>query len=449
MSVTSSPTAPESRARRLAVTYHLYVFLDDFVLLYPVYALLFTDTGLSVAEISSLFVLWALSGLLLEVPSGVVADAVSRRLLLGAAPLFGALGFALWVAAPSYGAFAVGFLLWGVRGALQSGAAEALLYDELDRLGLAGRYGRLIGRATTTGLVAVLLATAVAAPVFAAGGYPAVGAASVLASLLCAVAGFALPEHRSTAAPAPVATAGAGTTGPAPGVGGGGVHRGDPTREGDPPDEVAEPSGWLAVLRAGLTEARTNPPVRRALLLLAVISGIWGGLEEYTSLLAGEVVAAPTVPLLVLLVWAGVMLGGLLTPVGQRLGRGWFAATVALAAGALAVGALSGRPSGFVLIALAYCALQMVGLVLDVRLQESISGPSRATVTSLAGLGTELITITLYGGYAFASGFAGHGGVVALCAVPYLVVAMVLVRVPGSGRSEPASRVASRAARTE
>lgn len=435
MSVTSSPTAPDSRARRLAVTYHLYVFLDEFVLLYPVYALLFTDTGLSVAEISSLFVLWSLSGIVLEVPSGVLADAVSRRLLLGTAPLFGALGFALWTVAPSYGAFALGFLLWGVRGALQSGAAEALLYDELDRLGLAGRYGQLIGRATATGLVAILLATAVAAPVFAAGGYPAVGAASVLASLLCAVAGFALPEHRPSNVPTGAAAAGA-------------VPVGTAARQ-DPPDGPAEPSGWVAVLRAGLTEARANPPVRRVLLLLAVVSGIWGGLEEYTSLLAGEVVVASAVPLLVLLVSVGVMAGGLLTPVGQRLGPGWFAAAVALAAAALAVGALSGRPAGFLLIALAYCALQMVGLVLDVRLQESISGPSRATVTSLAGLGTELVTITLYGGYALASGFIGHGAVVALCAVPYLVVATVLVRAPGTGRSVPVPRVASRATRIE
>ena len=71
-----------SAVRRLTVTLYGYVFLDDFVLLYPVYALLFSDTGLSLWQISSLFALWSITGVLLEVPSGAWADAVSRRTLL-------------------------------------------------------------------------------------------------------------------------------------------------------------------------------------------------------------------------------------------------------------------------------------------------------------------------------------------------------------------------------
>ncbi|MGI5215021.1 MFS transporter [Plantactinospora sp. CA-290183] len=390
-----------SPARRLAAVFYAYTFLDEFVLLYPVYALLFTETGLSVAQVSSLFAVWALTGILLEVPSGVLADAVSRRLLLVLAPLLGAAGFAAWLAAPSYPVFALGFVLWGARGALQSGAAEALLYEELDRLDRADGYGRVLGRASAVGLVAAMLAIAVATPVFAAGGYPAVGLASVLASLLCAAVGLALPEHRK---PRPAA----------------GAAR--------PPGDDPGPASYLAVLRAGLAEARTDRSVRRALLLVPATAAVWGGLEEYLPLLAERIVAAPAVPPLVLLVWLGVTVGGLLTPVGQRLSTRAAAGTVALAALALAVGALSGRPAGFVLIALAFCAFQTATLVVEVRLQERIHGPSRATVTSLAGLGTELVTIGVYGGYALASTVAGHGLIFALGAVPYLLGAVWLGR---------------------
>ncbi|MEQ4301398.1 MFS transporter [Plantactinospora sp. B6F1] len=428
MPVTSS-SAPAARARRLITTFYLYAFLDDFVLLYPVYALLFTDTGLSVAQISSLFVIWSLTGIVLEVPSGVWADAVSRRLLLAGGPLLGAVGFGLWVAAPSYWVFALGFVLWGARGALQSGASEALLYDELDRLGLADRYGRVIGRASTVSLLGALLAIAVASPVFAVGGYPAVGVASVLASLLCAAVGLALPEHRAPAPPA------APSADPVP-EGGGVVASGGGTRvpSGDlvqlAPAPVVEAgaSGPLAILRGALAEARQSRTVRRALLILPAMLGIWGGLEEYVPLLAGEVAPAADVPLLVLLVWAGVMLGGLLTPFGQRLPARWFAVVVGAASITLALGALTGRPAGFVLVAAAFCALQMASLVADVRLQESIAGPARATVTSLAGLGTELVTIAVYGGYALASTVAGHGVVFGLLALPYLVLAIGLGR---------------------
>ncbi|HEX7743851.1 MAG TPA: MFS transporter, partial [Micromonosporaceae bacterium] len=184
--LTSPARVADTGAKRLAAKLYAYALLDDFVLLYPVYALLFADTGLSTAQISSLFVIWSVTGFLLEVPSGVWADAVSRRMLLGVGPLLTALGYGLWIAAPSYWAFAAGFVLWGAKGALQSGAFEALTYEELDRLGRADRYARTVGRATSAGLVGVMLAMSAAGPAFAAGGYVAVGAASVVACVLTA-----------------------------------------------------------------------------------------------------------------------------------------------------------------------------------------------------------------------------------------------------------------------
>jgi hypothetical protein len=119
--------SPRAAVRRLSATLHCYAFLDEFVLFYPVYVLLFVDTGLSVVEISTLFILWSGTGILLEVPSGVLADAVSRRLLLVVGPLCAAAGFGLWAAAPSYWAFAGGFVLWGAKGTFLSGALEALV----------------------------------------------------------------------------------------------------------------------------------------------------------------------------------------------------------------------------------------------------------------------------------------------------------------------------------
>src|SRR5919198_2407543 len=157
---------------RLTVAFYAYSFSNDFVLLYPVYALLFTDTGLSVAQVSSLFVIWSVTGIVLEVPSGALADAVSRRLLLIAAPLLTATGYALWVLAPSYWAFAAGFVLWGVAGSLQSGAQEALVYEGLEHRHATDSYARLIGRAKALGVAAGMLAPPAPGPGFAWGGYP-------------------------------------------------------------------------------------------------------------------------------------------------------------------------------------------------------------------------------------------------------------------------------------
>ncbi|MEU5790550.1 MFS transporter [Micromonospora purpureochromogenes] len=399
-------TAAPSGVRRLAATLYGYAFLQDLVLLYPVYALLFSDTGLSIGEISSLFVVWSATSILLEVPSGAWADAVSRRLLLCLAPLLAGAGYALWVLTPSYPAFALGFVLWGAGGALGSGALEALVFTELDRLGAAGRYARTMGRARTAAVLGVLASIGLAGPVLAVGGYPAVGAASVLATLLAAAVATRFPEHR----PVPAA---------------------EPAEEGDD-------LGWAATLRAGLAEARADPRVRGALLLVPAVAAVWGALDEYTPLLARDTgVAEPTVPLLLLLVAAGVTVGGLLAAPAERLGTRGYAALLTVAAVALAAGAGLRHPAGFVLVGVAFCAFQLATVLADARLQARITGPGRATVTSVAGMATDLTIVAVYGGYALVAAMGGNRTAFVVAAVPYLLVAVVLLASRDGGRGGP------------
>ncbi|MGJ6965812.1 MFS transporter [Streptosporangium sp. G11] len=415
---TSFLRAPEGRAKRLAATLYTYTILDEFVLFYPFYALLFVDTGLSTAEISSLLAIWSLTSVGLEVPSGVWADAVSRRALLALAPLLAAVGFGLWVAAPSYWAFAAGFVLWGASGALQSGALEALVYTELDHLGAAGRYAAIMGRARAVGTGAVVVSMAVAAPVFAVGGYPLVAAGSVLACVLAAMAALAFPEHRVRA--------------------GGEEGAGSSEESG----EEAPAGGYAAILREGLRVARTDRPTRRALLLVPAVTALWGSLEEYTPLLAiGTGVATHVVPLLVLLISVGIAAGGVLAAAGRSFTDREFAALLAFGALALGAGAVSGVAAGFVAVAVAFCVFQMASVLADARLQESITGRARATVTSLAGLGTELVAVLVYGGYAAASSLTGHATIFTASAVPYAVLALVLFLGGSRSRRTATARV--------
>ncbi|MFE9774164.1 MFS transporter [Streptomyces sp. NPDC005931] len=400
--MTSTPTrVPDVRVRRLTTTLYGYAFLEDFVLLYPVYALLFRDTGLTVWQISSLFALWSLTGVLLEVPSGAWADAVSRRLLLWLGPLLTATGFALWVLLPSYGAFALGFVLWGAGGALGSGALEALVYDELERLDAAGRYAHVMGRARAAGLVAVMAAMGLAGPVLSWGGHTAVGAASVLVCLLTAATATRFPEHRRPA----------------------GGH-----------------DGWTATLRAGLAEARADRSVRGALLLVAAVGAVWGALDEYTPLLVRETgVADTTVPHLLLLIWAGATAGSLLAGAGERLGTTGLAALLTGSGLALAAGAVAGTPTGLGLVALGFGGFQAATVLADTRLQRRIEATGRATLTSVAGLGTELATLAVFGGYAVVATRAGHATAFAVFSVPYLLTALLLIT---AGRSRAAGRAA-------
>ncbi|HEV2776529.1 MAG TPA: MFS transporter, partial [Solirubrobacteraceae bacterium] len=326
--------------------------MGDFVLLYPLYALLFSDAGLSTAEISSLFAIWSATGFVLEVPSGIWADAVSRRLPLALAPLLSGCGFAIWVLAPSYPTFALGFVLWGAQGALQSGALEALVYEELEHAGEAPRYAQVMGRAAALGTVAVGAAMGLAAPVFAAGGFDAIGAASVIACLAAAAVGATFPEHRT----APAAS------------------------------ELPGIRAHLVMVRTGLEDMRHSPALRRALLVVPAVTAVWGSLEEYVPLLALETgVERETVPLLALLVAAATAVGGMLAGRANALSARGVSLALAGAAVALAFGALSLKPAGFILLAVAFAGFQALTVVADARLQDAIEGPARSTVTSVAG----------------------------------------------------------------
>ena len=378
---------------RLVRTYYTCAFLEDFVLLYPVYVLLFADTGLSAGAISSLFVLWSVAGFALEVPSGLWADLFSRRRLLVLAPLLTGAGYALWTLFPSYPAFAAGFLLWGAGGALRSGTEQALVYEELARTGSASAYARVIGRAEALRTTAILAATALAAPALRMGGYTATGLASVAVCVLGALAACAYPESRAG-------------------------------RPGD--GEQGTLSALLDVFRAGLREVRGSRAVRNAVLLVAVVSGVLA-MDEYLPLLLRTFTADDAaVPLMLLVVSAGVAAGGWCAGHGERwLGPALMAAAVLLAAGAAAGGTVAGP----LLLAGAFGLFQWSMTTSEARLQHRLTDTARATVTSFAGFTSEVIAVLLFTAYALTAAYgATPAAFFAAAATLYALTGAFLVR---------------------
>jgi len=113
---------------------------------YPVFAVLQLDSGLTMAQFAILNAVWAVSIVLLEVPSGALADRIGRkRMVVGAAALmvvemaviaFVPLGNATIV----FWAWVVNRVLSGAAEASASGADEALAYDTLKNAGLESHW---------------------------------------------------------------------------------------------------------------------------------------------------------------------------------------------------------------------------------------------------------------------------------------------------------------------
>jgi len=66
--------------------------------------------------------------------------------------------------------------------------------------------------------------------------------------------------------------------------------------------------------------------------------------------------------------------------------------------------------------------------VVEARLQNAITGVARATVTSLAGLATELLVIAAIGCYGIGSAFAADSTLFAWFAGAYVIIAAAMLR---------------------
>jgi len=388
-----------------------FAALDDAIPLYPVYALLFAAHGLSAGQISGLFVVWSSTAIALEVPSGAWADRVSRRRLLALGQVVRGLGFGLWTFLPSYPAFAAGFVLWGVGGSLTSGTEQAVVYDGLAAVGRAADYPRLMGLAGTARLLGDSAAVVLATPLLVVGGFRLAGAVSVAVCLVAAAVALSFPEPARA--------------GRVDGSGGGPGE----VVAGDGAAADSDEGGYLATLRAGLREAAGRRVVRAAVLLAALLPGLWAA-DEYLPLLAdADGVPLPSVPLVLLPMVLAQAAATALAGRCARMRPVGVAALVAAGAACLAAGALVRHPAGFVAITAAMAALSLASVLVDARLQDAITGPARATVTSVAGFGAEVTSVLLYAAYAAgASAGLDVATLVAVFAAPIGLVALATPR---------------------
>jgi MFS family permease len=357
--------------------------LSELVPYYPLYALLFLDTGLSAAQVSGLFAAWSVTAFVTEVPAGVLADRWSRRGAVVLAGVLQAVAFAVWTTAPAYGSFLVGFVIWGVSGALASGASEALVHDGLAAVGAADAYGRVNGWMTSAELLVQVPTAFAASALFALGGYAAVGWASVAVCLAAAALALRFPE--------------------APRV---------------PDDEPSIP------LRQGVVEALRRPGLRLVVVAVALIGGL-DAVEEYFPVLAADRgVLVTAVPVAVL----GIALAGAAgAAVGARLPTRVLPVALAAAALCLAVASVAPAPLALTLASAFYALYLAVLVAAEARLQAVITGPYRATITSVAGVAIEVAALLVFA--AWAVGGAAAVAVLVLAVVP-VVGSGLRVRVP-------------------
>ena len=339
----SSTLPVEAAYRRFRRCFYLWYAGYDLCFAYAVYTIFFSLRGLSVLQIALLLSWWSLTSILLEIPTGALADCWSRRALLVVAPLIKALCFVVWFLADGHFAlYALGFLCWSLGSALVSGTEEALLYDTLAHYDRRQDYERVLGHGMSWKYLSQA-AGAIVGGILASFGIQWAILLSVIPLLF--TAGCALTFRE--------------------------VPRTEPARE----------IHYLQHIRLAIRELCDNRLLRYLSIYLLGIS-IVGEVEEFDQLYY-QLVHLP------IAAFGAVMcIEMLASALAARLAHR-MKGKAAVFAGLPLIGAVClllvwrfPSISGIGLILLAYAVITPVRILAESRIQHGITGVSRATVTS-------------------------------------------------------------------
>ena len=358
------------------------------MLIYPFYAVMFVDYGLSGFEVSILFAAWSGTCVLLEVPSGALADRFSRKWVMAAGELIRMCGYACWVLYPDFWGFFIGFVLWGTESALSSGSFEALIYDELKRVDRESEYVKVLGRSRSLRYSGLIVSSLAATALFGYG-YDFLVWGSAAAVLLAFALLLTLPE--------------------APAV------------------EATSERTYFKLLKSGVNYVIHEPAVLRLIVFVAVTVTIGGVLDEYWPLFATEAgLPKYALGILVAVVYAVPAASSFVAHRFEDWPTRLFCGAILLCGVLLLLAAWQMTPASIALLVIITFLIQLTDVVFDGRLQHMIPSETRATVASVRGVSVELWGILTFvamgnivGEGAFRVGFLAFGGMLLVLGLIY------------------------------
>ena len=125
---------------------YFYKFLGEFYLIIPILIPYYESNNLNSTQIFTIQAAYALSILVLEIPSGYLADVIGRKktIILGA--IFMPVGLAVYAFSHTFFYFILAEFIIAVANSMRSGSDSALIYDTLIQLKEESEYKKFEGR---------------------------------------------------------------------------------------------------------------------------------------------------------------------------------------------------------------------------------------------------------------------------------------------------------------
>ncbi len=142
----AAETSEVERLRGNPPKLYAYKFLSEFFLVVPVLIPYYIAHGLNATQIFTIQAAYHAAVLVLEIPSGYLADVIGRKKTLVLGSLFFPLSLSLYAFTGSFLTFVLAECSIAVANSMRSGCDSALMYDTLIHLGRESDYRRFEGR---------------------------------------------------------------------------------------------------------------------------------------------------------------------------------------------------------------------------------------------------------------------------------------------------------------
>lgn len=129
-----------------------------FMLFMPIVVLFYQDNGLEMRHIFLLQAIYSVAIVVLEIPSGYLADVLGRKITLVLGTILGFFGFLTYSLSYGFTGFLIAEIILGLGQSLISGADSALLYDSLQASDKENLYIKYEGRMVSIGNFAEAIA---------------------------------------------------------------------------------------------------------------------------------------------------------------------------------------------------------------------------------------------------------------------------------------------------
>ena len=124
----------------------------------PIVVLFYQDNGMGMHQVFLLKAIYSIAIVVMEIPSGWMADVWGRKKTLVLGGILGSTGVLIYIFSYDFWAFAVAEIILGIGHSFVSGADSAMLYDSLKAEKKSDQYVKQEGRITSAGNFAEAIA---------------------------------------------------------------------------------------------------------------------------------------------------------------------------------------------------------------------------------------------------------------------------------------------------